>query len=120
MSPGDLPLAIYRGDTYKWRFLVWADVDKTEAVDLAGVAVKSEIRNAPAGTEIIPLPCVITLPNIIDIELTAAVSRTLPASGVWDLQLTYSSGYVATILAGAVTVRADVTDSTVVMMARRA
>ena len=38
------PLRIYRGDTYRWRFMLWADPDRTVAVDLTGVVVGAEIR----------------------------------------------------------------------------
>jgi hypothetical protein len=37
---------------------------------------------------------------------------------VWDLQLTYPTGEVATVLAGAVTTTADVTDSATSRMLR--
>ena len=56
----------------------------------------------------------ITLPNIIDVTLLAADSQKLPSKGVWDLQLTYASGDVKTLLVGQVQVTTDVTDSTIV------
>jgi hypothetical protein len=42
------------------------------------------------------------------------VTRALPASGRWDLQSTDAGGQVATILAGAVKVTGDITDSDLV------
>jgi hypothetical protein len=111
MTPGSLPLALYRGDSYSWRFVLWADAGKTVPADLAGVTVKSEIRDKSAGTNITPLVCAIEMPNAILVSLDATTSARLPAKGVWDLQLTYPEGAVATVLAGAVTVAADVTDS---------
>jgi hypothetical protein len=112
MTPGDYPLALYRGDTYKWQFVLWADAGKTTPADLTGVTVKAEIRDRPGGTKIIPMTCAVVMPNKIDATLDASASRAVPATGAWDLQLTYPSGDVATVLAGAVTATLDVTDST--------
>ena len=112
MTPGDLPLNIYRGDTYHWRFTLWTDSNKTVPADLTGVTVKSEIRDKPSGSVIKPIACTIKMPNIIHATLSAAASGALPSKGAWDLQLTYSSGDVVTVLAGDVAVTPDVTDST--------
>lgn len=111
MTPGSLPLALYRGDSYSWRFVLWADAGKTIPADLAGVVAKAEIRDKPAGSNLTALTCAIETPNAILVTLDATLSARLPAKGVWDLQLTYPEGAVATVLAGAVTVAADVTDS---------
>ena len=110
MQPAILPLDVYRGDSSKLRLQFWDDGNNP--VDLTGVTAKSQIRDRPAGTIIIDLDCVITLPNIVDVTLTAANSQQLPPGGVWDLQLTYASGDVRTPIAGPVTVTPDVTDST--------
>jgi hypothetical protein len=112
MMPGSYSLAIYRGDTYAWRFTLWQDTDRTLAVDLTGIAVKAEIRDRPAGTLIQALTLAVTLPNIIDASLTGAQTRQLPSTGGrWDLQLTDPTGWVSTILAGSVVVTGDITDS---------
>jgi hypothetical protein len=111
MMPGAFPLAIYRGDTSAWVFVLWGDVDKTDAIDLTGYTVKAEIRNAPGGATIIPLDIVVTLPNTVSAGLSPSASRGLPASGRWDLQLTDPTGIVETILAGPVKVTGDITDS---------
>ena len=79
-------LSLYRGDTYRWRFMLWADPDRTVAVDLTGVVVGAEIRCGTGTTPIYPLTIAVTLPNTIDLSLSAA------ASAIWDLQLTYPSG----------------------------
>jgi|SRR5579864_9847642 len=113
MMPGGYSLVIYRGDTHAWRFLLWQDAAKTIPADLNGIAAKGEIRDRPAGTVIQALTVVITQPNIIDASLTAAETGQIPmASGRWDLQLTDQNGVVSTILAGAVNVTGDITDST--------
>jgi hypothetical protein len=110
MQPASLPLALYRGDSFRLQITLTDQLGVP--LDLTGVVAKSEIRDRPAGSIIIPFQCVITLPNIINLALLTADSHNLPAQGVWDLQLTYLSGDVATPLAGPVTVTPDVTDST--------
>jgi hypothetical protein len=111
MIPGTMNLDLYRGDTTRWQFKLWLDAEKTDPLDLSGVVAKAEIRDKPGGKKITPIQCVITLPNIIDASLLAVNSKLLPLKGSWDLQLTYTGGDVATLLAGKVVVIADVTDS---------
>jgi hypothetical protein len=110
MTPGQYALSIYRGDTCRWQFRLWSDTAKTVPVDLTGVIAKAEIRDKPAGTVKGQLVCVVTTPNIIDASLDSEASQAL-TNGVWDLQLTYASGDVSTVLAGAVKCTSDVTDS---------
>ena len=112
MTPGKYPLKLYRGDTYSWQFVFWTDAEKTIPADLSSVTAKSEIRDTPGGALVIPLACAISLPNTINAKLGAAGSALLPPTGVWDLQLTYTTGDIATVLAGPVTATPDVTDST--------
>jgi hypothetical protein len=110
MMPACYALALYRGDTGgPWRFLLWADAAKTVPTDLTGVTVRSEFRRWVDGPVEYTMPCVITLPNIIDAAVPPADSATLPEVGAWDLELTYPDGTVKTVVAGAVTVRSDVT-----------
>lgn len=112
MMPAPLPLSLYRGDTTRWQFKLWADAEKTQAVDLTGASAKAQIRDKPLpdGQLKGELTCVVTLPNIIDAVLAPEVSRDLPKKGYWDLQLTYASGDIATVLAGPVEVTSDVTE----------
>jgi len=115
-----MPLTLYRGDTYHWQFTLWADAAKTQPVDLTGVTVKSEIRTAAGGALVTTLACTVQAPNVILIDLSATASMSLTAAGgAWDLQLTYPSGDVSTILAGKVTVTMDVTDSATVFLASK-
>lgn len=111
MTPGRFDLDIYRGDTYAWRFLLWQDVATTVPVDLTGATAKAEIRDQPGGGQVGAMTCVVTLPNIIEATLPAAVSATLPTAAVWDLEVTFPGVRVNTMLAGEVTVTADVTSS---------
>ena len=105
MNPGTANLDVYRGDTGRWKFSCWADIARTIPTDLTGAVANATIRDkALGGTYELALTCTITPPNIIDMVLLASDSRNLPAIGVWDLQLTYSSGDVKTALKGAVVV----------------
>lgn len=111
MIPADYPLELYRGDSEHWRFKFSSSGGQPS--DLTGVTPKAEIRDRPGGTHITPLICILTLPNIVDMTLSAADSANLLLSkGAWDLQLTFASGEVLTPIGGVVTVTADVTDST--------
>jgi hypothetical protein len=111
-APATYNISIYRGDTYRWQFVLWNDIGKTDPTDLTDVTPKAQIRDKPTGTVITTLDCTVTLPNIIDAVLTATNSALLKKAAVWDLQLTYgTSGDVATVLAGGVAVTLDVTDS---------
>lgn len=109
MTPGRLPLSLYRGDTYRWRFSLWLDSDQTVPTDLTGATARAEIRDKPGGTLIATIACAVELPNIVNAVLSAADCQKLPGSGAWDLQITYASGDVATVLAGPVNAVSDVT-----------
>lgn len=118
MTPGTLALALYRGDTHRWRFTCWADEGRTQPADLTGATAAAQLRRGAAlvGT----MACTVTPPNVIDATLSAALTAAVPASGVtWDLQLVYASGDVQTALAGPVVVRGDVTLAAPTTMARR-
>jgi len=75
------------------------------------VTVAAEIR-ASSGQALLVTPACTIAANVITMTVTAAQSRSLPAAASWDLQLTYVNGDVQTILAGAVDVRGDITQST--------
>jgi len=112
MTPGSMPISIYRGDSYRWQFTLWQDPGKTTPADLTGVTAKAEIRTAPGGTLITSMDLTVVMPNIIQAVLPATKTSTLATSGgVWDLQLTYTNGDVQTVLLGGVTVTMDVTGS---------
>jgi hypothetical protein len=107
--PIQFNLNCYRGDTHRWRFTLWADAAKTVPADLTGVTVAAQVRLTPNATTILtPLDLTVAA-NVIDVELASSASQLLPASAAWDLQLVYPSGDVRTIVAGAVSARADVT-----------
>ena len=108
MTPGRLPLNLYRGDTYRWRFSMWLDDARTLPADLTGAAAAAQIRDRPGGVLIAAMTCTVVAPNHVDAVLSAADSARLPNSGAWDLQITYASGDIATALAGPVNTTADV------------
>ena len=113
--PGNFPLALYRGDTYAWQFMLYSDSSATPTpADLTGVTAKAEIRDRPGGTLLTTLNVAITLPNIVVVKLlTANWSGLAVKTAAWDLQLTYTDpdASVVTIIAGVVTITADVTDT---------
>lgn len=111
-TPGVFNMSIYRGDSYRWQFKLWADTGKTTPVDLTDVVAASEIRDKPSGKKVTSVDCTVTLPNIVDLYLDAAKSKALAITrGAWDLQLTYPNDEVATVVAGSVTIVLDVTES---------
>jgi hypothetical protein len=109
--PQDYPLYLYRGDSYSWQFVLWLDAGRTQPMDLTGVTVAATISSKYG---LVPLLCT-TAGNTITVTLSAANSAllTVTTTSAWDLQLTYPSGEVHTIVAGTVFVRADVTGATV-------
>lgn len=111
MMPGKFDLALYRGDSFHWKFVLWQDDQQSIPVDLTDSTVAAEIREKSAGVSIVSLGCVVTVPNIIDVTMTPEMYVTCPKIGVWDLQITSPVGDVHTVVAGAVNVTADVTDS---------
>jgi len=108
MIPGTYDLCLYRGDTGRWQFKLWQDAGKTQPVDLTGATALAQIRAGPGGRVMATPTTTISGGNVIDMVLPASVSQNL-APGVWDLQVTYPSGDVATPLRGRVTVQQDVT-----------
>jgi hypothetical protein len=112
MMPSEYGLKLYHGDSYSWQFKLWLDEGKTAPLDLTGVVPKAEIRFEPGGAVIVTFVTEVVLPNIIAMSLSSTQCQALEiAPHIWDLQLTYPSGSVNTILMGTVEVTADVTDS---------
>lgn len=105
-------LSIYRGDTCLWSFRLWEDEARTQPVDLSGVVFASTIKQGGVKTT---MACAVT-GNQVDVTLSADDSKNLTPTkllssetNTWDLQATYSGGIIKTIVAGTVTVVADVT-----------
>jgi hypothetical protein len=111
MKPTQHDLNLYRGDSYAWRFVLWADDTHTIPIDLVGATAAAEIRDQSAGIKVVNLACTIVEPNSVEFEMTPEQYATCPNRGVWDLQITFPDGWVRTSVAGTVRVTADVTDS---------
>jgi hypothetical protein len=103
------PLYLYRGDDLiPVSFVLWQDTARTEPVDLTGAAVAAQIRANPDAPVAVDLTCTVALPNVIHVSLSGALSATAPP-GSWDLQVSYPSGQVTTVVAGPVFVTPDIT-----------
>jgi hypothetical protein len=113
MTPGSYDLCIYRGDTGRWRFICWQDAAKTMPSDFTGASAAAQIRDRPGGNMVTQLYCGVTAPNTVDVAVLAVDSALLPPRGVWDLQLTYASSDIRTLVAGKVLVTGDVTQAPV-------
>jgi hypothetical protein len=112
MAPQQASLTIYRGDTAHWTFTFWTDPGATVPYDLAGAVPKAEVRARPGTPVLATLSCAVTQPNIVDITLSAVESALLTSgTAKWDLQVTFPDATVRTIVAGPVTITADITDS---------
>lgn len=112
MGPGNYPLDLYRGDSYKWKFVVWADAEKTQPANLTDVHPAAQIRTSAGGDLLMNLVCDIQEPNVVLVSLPASLWQpTAPKSAGWDLELTYPGGDVTTIIAGKVTVTMDYTNT---------
>ena len=109
-QPADQDLTITRGDTET--LVVTITTDGSTAVDITGRTYASQIRSQQDSTTIkASFTCTVT--SGAAGEVTCVLSSTSSAAlsaGLyfWDLQET-ASGVVSTILAGTVTVLADVT-----------
>jgi hypothetical protein len=103
--PTTVALDVYRGDDHTWTLPI-ADED------LTGATLKAEIRALSGGPVLATLGTAITLPNVVTVTLPAADSTRLPAGRLkWDLQAVAADTTRRTVIAGPVTVTADVTDS---------
>lgn len=117
--PEKLDLPLYRGDTERFQIKVWDDTAQTQPSDLTGVTFKAEVRDKPGGANVLATLAVSSSePGVIDVVIDASMSGALTA-GSWDLQLTYPSGDIKTIVAGKVKVTMDVTDSVVGLAGRK-
>lgn len=108
--PADQDLTITRGDTET--LVVTITSDGTTPINITGRTYRAQIRSAQDATTIkASFTCVVT--DAANGQVTATLSATNSAalsSGIyyWDFEEN-ASGVVSTILAGNVTVIADVT-----------
>ena len=109
-QPADQDLTITRGDTET--LIVTITTDGSNAVDITGRTYLSQIRTQQDSTTIkASFTCTVTsgAAGQVTCVLSATSSATLSAGlYFWDLQEN-ASGVISTILAGNITVLADVT-----------
>jgi hypothetical protein len=109
-QPADQDLTITRGDTET--LIVTITTDGSTAVDITGRTYSSQIRTQQDSTTIkASFTCTVTsgAAGQVTCVLSATSSATLSAGlYFWDLQEN-ASGVISTILAGNITVLADVT-----------
>lgn len=106
-KPGHVDLVVYRGDSGRLRVHA-TQADGSDA-DLAGAVWTAQIRaDADATDALVELDVWNVDVSTVDVTLTAEQSATLPAQAVWDLQVVLGTS-TATLLAGTVTTRPDVT-----------
>jgi hypothetical protein len=112
MLPGTYDLTLYRGDTTRIDFVLWHDAAKTQPVDVSGAVAKAQIRDRPDSTAVVAELLCGGSGNTVTVTVPDATSAKLGKNGFWDLQLTWSSGDVQTVVAGLVYAEPDVTRGT--------
>ena len=110
-QPADQDLTITRGDTET--LIVTITTDGSNAVDITGRTYRAQVRSQQDSTTIkASFTCTLSATptdGIVTCVLSATSSAALSAGlYFWDLEET-ASGTVSTILAGNITVLADVT-----------
>lgn len=102
-------LFVYQGDTPGWTVNV-TDEGGTP-VDISGYTAKAQIRRAAADAdpEVAAEMSAVVQSPFVHLALTASQTAAMTGRYVWDLQLSGAGGEVITIMAGKVTVRAEVT-----------
>lgn len=108
----DAPLQIKQGDDFHLEML-WTDSEDVP-IDMAGCAARMQLRRSPGAPVLLDLSTengriVLGVGDItLDVDAQATQGLTTP-EGVFDLQITYSDGRIATILGGRFELIADVT-----------
>jgi hypothetical protein len=109
-APATQDLTITRGDTET--IVVTLTTDGTTAIDVTGRTYTAQLRSTP-DISVISASFTCTVTNGAAGEVTCVMSSTAsaelsPGFFYWDLQEN-ASGTISTVLAGTVTVLADVT-----------
>lgn len=76
--------------------------------NLTGYTAEAQIRASAEAATSIDFTAVVGASDVT-LTLTSAKSTTMPAKGVWDVQVVSAAGAVTTLAAGKVTVMAEVT-----------
>lgn len=112
--PSRVPIDHYRGDTLAVLCRLWADKAKTQPVDLTGTVVTAQVRLTPDSSAAIANFDVTvdgTFNNEIVLVLPPTATATLPPKACYDTQIDWdgTGTQIQTILAGDLTITADVT-----------
>jgi hypothetical protein len=104
--PTTTDLNVYAGDDLKLHVAVTDDAGA--AIDLTGYTAKAQVRDTADGTTPIDFTATPSATGI-DLVMASTLTSTLPAKGVWDVQITSATGEITTVAGGRVTVTPDVT-----------
>ena len=104
-------LSIIRGDDYQVVITLTRDGNP---FDLTGYVGKAQIRptavvGSPLTAEFVVEIDADPTSGVITCTLDNAITETLNAPGVWDLEITSPDGWVSTVVSGAVSIVPDVT-----------
>jgi hypothetical protein len=108
--PSNANLAIYQGDDYSAVVTV-SESGSPVPPDLTGFTAQSQIRIGPADAnpQVVVEIGTSVAANLVTLTIPAPLTALMSGLYVWDLQLTAPDGTITTILAGGVTVTAQVT-----------
>lgn len=107
--PQKINVKHYRGDSLGLQVRLWADVDKTEPVDLAGAVVRAVVRYVIETRGREEVFAVAVDANTIDLGLLPTQTSRLPSTCHWDCQVTWPAGSVQTVAYGDMTFIGEVT-----------
>lgn len=109
MSPADLDLDMYQGDTFTRDFTF--TTNGVTPINLTGYTLTAQFRVTVEDSSSTAFTCVLTnaAAGQARISMTAAQTQALAQFGVWDLQWVTNLGDTQTVLRGTVTVTREVT-----------
>lgn len=103
-------LTIYRGDSFQKRFQLRDSEGALQ--NLTGFSIVSHLRSRATAQGFVSLNAsiIVAEEGLWSLSLTPSDSSNIPfASGVYDVEVTYPSGAVKTILFGHVLIKPEVT-----------
>lgn len=109
--PASVALALYRGDSR-----VWEDQFFTDGVpqDLTGYTFLAQIRATPSAEPMAQLDVTLVDAAAGKVRRTLTAEQAaglVPGRAMWDFQVTSPDGSVRTVMAGAVVITADISQS---------
>jgi len=104
--PQTVNLSLYAGDDFYMNLTV-TNPDGSPS-DLSGAVVLAQIKAAPNNPTVLATFSSTIVANVIELHLSSASSAALPATCVWDCQITTPAAGVTTLAGGTVTVTSQV------------